>query len=132
MQKYDPSQFHPNIHGIKVVFGTDPPLSKEQCEQLLANAVSYYLEEGLAQTEDYGLLGPDGRWKFDFYFDTGEFDFGGDPRPPVQQIEDAARADEFAEKGTLKHYLLKRGFFPDNEEVAEAILDNIIRGNEGR
>ena len=40
--------------------------------------------------------------------------------------ENAKLADEFAAKGTLKHYLLRKGFMPDNEQVAEKILDDII------
>jgi hypothetical protein len=49
-----------------------------------------------------------------------------DPRSPETITEDLARADEFAQRGTLKHYLLRRGFMPDDEEVAEKILDSIL------
>lgn len=31
-------------------------------------------------------------------------------------------ADEFAEKGTVKHFAMRQGFMPHNEEDAEAIL----------
>lgn len=41
-------------------------------------------------------------------------------------------AEEFSEPGTLKRYLLTRGFMPHNEKDAEAILDNIIKENESR
>jgi hypothetical protein len=39
-------------------------------------------------------------------------------------------ADEFAHPGTLKHFLLSRGFMPDDEKAAAAILDGLIRENE--
>lgn len=53
-----------------------------------------------------------------------------DPRTAEQIEQDAALADEFAEPGTLKHYLLRKGFLPDDEAQAEAILDSIILENE--
>ncbi len=46
--------------------------------------------------------------------------------------ENTSLAEEFSEPGTLKRYLLKKGFMPDNEVRAEAILDGIIRENEQR
>jgi hypothetical protein len=45
----------------------------------------------------------------------------------AETTENQARADEFAQPGTLKHFLLRHGFMPDNEEVAEVILVGIIR-----
>ncbi len=48
------------------------------------------------------------------------------------QGENDKLAEEFSEPGTLKRYLLKRGFMPNNEADAEAILDSIIRENEQR
>jgi hypothetical protein len=49
-----------------------------------------------------------------------------DPRSPHQIAEDAKLADEFATPGTLKHFLLRRGFMPHDEAEAEAILDALI------
>lgn len=49
---------------------------------------------------------------------------------PDWTAHNLALANEFAEKGTLKYFLITRGFLPDNEKVAEAILDNIIKENE--
>lgn len=119
MQRYNPAEF-PQIYGIQVVFGTNPPLPQDKLEKLLEDIVSFHLEEGKERT-------PEGK-KYDFYFETGEFNIRGkDPRSPMMQLEDAKRADEFAEKGSLKHYLLRKGFFPNNEADAEAILDRIIQ-----
>lgn len=53
-----------------------------------------------------------------------------DPRTPAMIAEDAKRADEYAQRGTLKHFLLRQGFFPHDEADAEAILIGIIRENE--
>ncbi len=39
-------------------------------------------------------------------------------------------ADEFATPGTVKHFALRLGFMPCNEEDAEAILDRLIREKE--
>jgi len=52
--------------------------------------------------------------------------------PQALVAHNAAMADAYAHKGTLKHYLLKRGFMPHDEAEAEAILDGIIKENEGR
>ena len=35
-------------------------------------------------------------------------------------------ANEYAEKGTVMYYLLKKGFLPNDEAAAERILDRII------
>lgn len=50
-----------------------------------------------------------------------------DCRQPGMIRGDHARADEFATKGSVKHFLLRQGFMPNNEEDAEAILIRIIR-----
>ncbi len=39
-------------------------------------------------------------------------------------------AKEFSAPGTLKNLLLRLGFMPDNEEVAERIIRDIIAENE--
>lgn len=39
-------------------------------------------------------------------------------------------ADEFADKGTLKHFLLSHGFMPHDEKDAQAIILRIIEENE--
>lgn len=51
-----------------------------------------------------------------------------DSRPGHMIVEDHKRANEFAEKGTLKHFLLKQGFFPNNESEAEKMLKDLING----
>jgi hypothetical protein len=48
------------------------------------------------------------------------------------QQENEKLAEEFAQKGTLKHYLLRKGFLPHDEKAAEAILDGIIEEWEAR
>jgi len=53
--------------------------------------------------------------------DTGQF-----------KQENEKLADEFAQKGTLKHYLLRKGFMPHDEKAAEAILDGIIEEWEAK
>ena len=50
-----------------------------------------------------------------------------DCRTPETIQEDHARADEFAVKGSVQHFLLRQGFMPHNEAEAEAILVRIIR-----
>ena len=35
-------------------------------------------------------------------------------------------ADRFAEKGTVKHFALRLGFMPHNEEAAESLLKSMI------
>ncbi len=45
----------------------------------------------------------------------------------MMSVENLKLADEFAAPGTLKHFLLRMGFMPDNELVAEHILRNIIK-----
>lgn len=44
--------------------------------------------------------------------------------------ESAALAEEFAHKGTLKHYLLRKGYMPHDEADAERIMDHIIEERE--
>jgi hypothetical protein len=44
--------------------------------------------------------------------------------------ENESLAEEFSLPGTLKRFLLQRGFMPNDEADAEAILDGIIRENE--
>lgn len=50
-----------------------------------------------------------------------------DSRQPNDIIEDFNRANEYAEPGTVKHFALRSGFFPHDEEDAEKILSRIIR-----
>lgn len=51
----------------------------------------------------------------------------------AEQIEhDKKLADEFALPGSVQHFLLRQGFVPGSEEVAEKILVSIIRENEWR
>ena len=40
--------------------------------------------------------------------------------------ENLALANEFAEPGTLKHFMLKNGFMPHDEKEAEDVLLMII------
>lgn len=49
-----------------------------------------------------------------------------------QELRETNRklADEFAEKGTVKHFALRLGFMPYNEEQAEAILESCINEKE--
>lgn len=53
-----------------------------------------------------------------------------DPRPAWCIAECNNTADEFAKKGTVKHFMLRMGFMPDNEEKAEDLLRNIIKTEE--
>lgn len=46
------------------------------------------------------------------------------------KVESESLADEFATKGTLKHYMLRKGFLPHNEEQAEQMMDSIIEEKE--
>ena len=39
-------------------------------------------------------------------------------------------ADEFAVKGTVKHFAMRLGFMPHNEEDAEKLLESIIIEHE--
>jgi hypothetical protein len=110
MQRLNPGEFS-QIYALQVIFATNPPQSQAALERQLETAVEKYMVD-----------------KQDYYLEIGEFNVRGkDPRSPMMQLEDAKRADEFAEKGTLKHYLLRKGFFPNNEADAEAILDRIIQ-----
>lgn len=53
-----------------------------------------------------------------------------DPRDHRQQREDAALADQYAPKGSVKHFMLSLGFMPNNEEDAKAIVARLIRERE--
>ena len=53
-----------------------------------------------------------------------------DPRTDDQIAEDHNRADDFAAKGTVKHFMLRQGFMPSNEADAEEMLRNLIREGE--
>jgi hypothetical protein len=129
MQSHNPGEFT-HIYALQVILGTNPAITQEQAEEILKHAVVCYMDDVnkrrvLTDTTNR-MLEKTGQIRF--YVDTGEFNIRGkDPRKPMMQLEDAKRADEFAEKGTLKHYLLRKGYFPDNEQVAEAILDRIIQ-----
>lgn len=48
------------------------------------------------------------------------------------QEQNHALAEEYSESRTLKRFLLKRGFMPNNEADAEAILDSIIKENDSK
>lgn len=48
------------------------------------------------------------------------------------QEQNQSLAEEFSQSGTLKRFLLQRGFMPHDEKDAEAILDSIIKENEQR
>jgi hypothetical protein len=48
-------------------------------------------------------------------------------RRAEMNAQNLARADEFAKPGSLKHFMLRQGFMPDNEEVAEIMLINILK-----
>lgn len=50
-----------------------------------------------------------------------------DPKSPGQITEDHQRADQYAKPGSVQHFMLRMGFMPDNEQVAEKILTSIIR-----
>lgn len=54
------------------------------------------------------------------------------PLPIQCQFDDKKLADDFAEKGTLMHFLIKRGFMPTSEKDAEAILENLIKEAEAK
>lgn len=49
-----------------------------------------------------------------------------DCRLPEMIVEGHKLAKEFAEPGTVKHFALRMGFMPHNNEEAEAILKRII------
>lgn len=130
MQRHNPAEFT-HIYALQVILGTNPPVTQATAEEFLKSAVVSYFNDAnsfrVYSDEIRRMLdAADGSIKF--YVDVGEFNVRGkDPRSPMMQLEDAARADEFAEKGSLKHYLLRKGFFPNNEADAEAILDRIIQ-----
>lgn len=46
------------------------------------------------------------------------------------KADDLKRADEFAPKGSVKHFALQLGFFPNNEEDAKAILKSCVEDAE--
>lgn len=45
-------------------------------------------------------------------------------------VEDRKRADEFAEKGSVKHFALRIGYMPGTEKQAEDLLQRICHENE--
>lgn len=49
-----------------------------------------------------------------------------EPRDPQMIAEDLARAEQYAQPGTVEFYLLRKGFLPANQADAEAMLDRII------
>lgn len=131
MQSLNPGEFT-RIYALQVILGTTPSITQEEAENIIKTAViDFFKSEKM-------VIGVDGNNLFlfsgsevRFYVDTGEFNVRGkDSRSPMHQLEDGKRADEFSEKGTLKHYLLRKGFYPNNEADAEAILDRIIHENE--
>lgn len=50
----------------------------------------------------------------------------------ISIISNREIADEFAQKGTVKHFALRLGFLPRDEAGAEAILRSIVEENERR
>jgi hypothetical protein len=53
-----------------------------------------------------------------------------DPRTHEQITQDAQLADEYATPGTVKHFALRLGFMPHDEQDAEAILRRVVRETE--
>ncbi len=53
-----------------------------------------------------------------------------DPRTQYIIDEDLKLANEFADIGTVKHFVLKLGYCPNNEKHAEDILNRIILEHE--
>lgn len=53
-----------------------------------------------------------------------------DCRDAATIAEDHQRATQYAKPGSVQHFLLRQGFMPDNEQVAEAILTRLIRERE--
>ncbi len=49
-----------------------------------------------------------------------------DYRKPEAIEFDAKTADKYAEPGTVEHFCYRLGFYPNNEESAEAIIRRII------
>ncbi len=49
-----------------------------------------------------------------------------DCRDEKQIQEDSKLADEFASRGTVKHFLLRQGFMPYDEDAAEKILERCL------
>jgi hypothetical protein len=43
------------------------------------------------------------------------------------KVEDYKRAEEYAKKGSVQHFMLREGFMPHNEEDAEAIARGVFR-----
>ena len=50
-----------------------------------------------------------------------------DPRTPQMIAEDHKLADEYADRGSVKHFALRLGFMPHNNEAAEGILQRILQ-----
>ena len=44
-----------------------------------------------------------------------------------RDAENLKLADEFAQPGTVKHFMLRQGFMPHDEKEAEAIIINIFK-----
>lgn len=49
-----------------------------------------------------------------------------DSRPPDAIEEDRKRADRYADQGSVMHFAMRLGFFPNDEEEAESIIHRII------
>lgn len=49
-----------------------------------------------------------------------------DSRKPEAIAFDAQVADKYADKGTVLHFALRLGFYPNTEEEAEGLLHQLI------
>ena len=47
-------------------------------------------------------------------------------RKAAFQADNQKLAKEFSQPGTLKNFMIRQGFLPDNEEKAEALMKSII------